>query len=67
MPVTRFGVTLRRPLAGGTRFGDVGAYEEIVGNLHFALDPLHAANARITDLDLAPRNASGRVELISDL
>lgn len=67
MPVTRFEVTLRRPLAGGTRFGDVGAYEEIVGSLHFALDPLHAANTRITDLDLAPRNASGRVELISDL
>ena len=41
MPVAGFKITLRRPLAGGARFGDVGEYEEIKGELRFALDPLH--------------------------
>ena len=35
MPVTRFEITLRRPLAGEP------AYEELKGRLHFAIDPLH--------------------------
>ena len=30
MPVTRFEMTERRPLAGGRAFGDVGRYEELV-------------------------------------
>jgi hypothetical protein len=61
MPVTRFEITLRRPLAGEP------AYEELKGRLHFAIDPQHAANRRITDVELAPRNAQGRVEWDSDL
>jgi hypothetical protein len=61
MPVTRLEITLRRPLAGEP------AYEELKGRLHFAVDPLHAANRRITDVDLAPRNAQGRVEWSSDV
>src|SRR3970282_1712892 len=56
MPVTRFEVTLRRPLAGGRAFGDVGRYEELVGKLHFAVDPKHAANRAITDAEVAPRS-----------
>ena len=39
MPVTRFDVTLRRPLAEGRPFGDVGPYEELKGRLQFAIDP----------------------------
>ena len=66
MPVTRFDIALRRPLAGGQSFsgpaGEVGPYEELKGRLHFAIDPSHAANRRITDVALAPRNAAGRVE-----
>jgi hypothetical protein len=53
MPVTRFEVTRRRPLAG------FPGYEELKGRLHFAIDPAHAANARITDVALAPRVARG--------
>src|SRR5690242_6395398 len=61
MPVTRFEITLRRPLAG------LPAYEELKGRLHFAIDPPHAANRRITDVELAPRNARGLVEWDSDV
>src|SRR5712692_3241315 len=66
MSVTRLEVTLRRPLAGGTPFhgaaAEVGPYEELKGRLHFSIDPLHPANRRITDAELAPRNGQGKVE-----
>lgn len=65
--VTRFEIRLRRPLAGGASFGDAGPYEELKGRLHVALDPTNEANARITDIALAPRNADGRVEFAADL
>jgi hypothetical protein len=61
MPVTRFEITLRRPLAGEP------AYEELKGHLHFAIDPLHAADRRITDVELAPRSARGLVEWSADV
>src|SRR5215510_3564436 len=67
MPVIGFDLHLRRPLAGGQRFGDVGAYEELKGQLRLAIDPAHPANARITDVALAPRNAAGRVEFAADV
>jgi hypothetical protein len=67
MPVTHFDIALRRPLADGRAFGDVGPYEELKGRLRFAVDPAHPANARITDIDLAPRNRAGRVELAADV
>ena len=60
MPVTRFEVMVRRPLAGGRAFGDAGPYEELAGRLHFAVDPEHAANRAITDVGLAPQGP-GRV------
>ena len=67
MPVTRFDITLRRPLADGRAFGVVGPYEELKGRLHFAVDPLHRTNRTITDIDRAPRNAAGRVEFSADV
>jgi len=67
MPVSRFEMTLRRPLAGGVAFGPVGPYEELKGRLHFAIDPAHPANRRITDVELAPRDPGGRVEFASDV
>ena len=67
MAVTQFEITSRRPLADGEEFGDVGAYEEVVGILRFAVDPGHEANSRITDIDLAPRNANGLVEFAADV
>ena len=62
-----FDIALRRPLAGGTPFGEVGPYEELKGRLRFALDPAHAANRGITDIALAPRNAHGLVEFACDV
>lgn len=51
----------RSAFASGMRFGDPGAYEKIRGIARFSLDPNAAANQRIVDLKLAPRDASGRV------
>ncbi len=67
MPVTRFDITLRRPLAGGRAFGAVGPYEELKGLLHFTVDPAHATNQAITDLARSPRDASGRVGFAADV
>lgn len=67
MAVTHFDIALERALAGGGAFGDVGPYEELKGRLRFAIDPEHPANARITDIGLAPRNRHGRVEFTADV
>lgn len=67
MPVTRFEITERRPLAGGRAFGDAGRYEELLGRIHLAVDPQNAANRAITDLALAPRDAAGRVAFAADV
>ncbi|OGL19459.1 MAG: hypothetical protein A3F92_09870 [Candidatus Rokubacteria bacterium RIFCSPLOWO2_12_FULL_71_22] len=67
MPVTRFEVRLRRPLADGRAFGEHGPWEELKGVLHCSVDPAHPANARITDLALAPRDADGRVAFRADV
>lgn len=64
--VTRVEITQREPLAGGQAFGAVGPYEKIAGRFHGELDPGHALNRVIVDLDLAPRNARGRVEYSAD-
>ena len=71
MPVTRFELRLRRPLADATPSRgtgrEIGPYEELKGRLHFAIDPLHPANRRIADVELAPRARDGRVEWSSDV
>ena len=67
MPLMRFEITSRVSYAGARRFGAVGAYEQLDGTAHFAVDPLHPANAGICDLKLAPRNAAGLVEFATDL
>ena len=63
MAVVRLDITQRSPFAHGTLFGRVGPYELVQGTATFAVDPLHPRNAVITDLDLAPRDATGRVAL----
>ena len=44
-----------------------GRYELITGRVYFALDPANAHDSVVVDLDKAPRNAQGEVELSSDL
>jgi len=67
MPVTRFDLVLRRPLADGKAFVDVGPYEELRGRLRLAVDPHNPVNRAVTDLPLAPRNDAGLVECAADV
>jgi hypothetical protein len=57
----------RGVILGGQKFGGVGAYERIVGTVHFALNPKLAANRIVRDLDFAATNAAGEVECAADL
>lgn len=61
--VRRIEITERvTPVFGGAEFGGVGAYERLHGTAFCDLDPTHALNAGIVNLDRAPRNARGNVE-----
>ena len=64
--VVRFEIRERSDLLGGRAFGLAGAYERIIGVVHFAFDPDNEANRIITDIGLAPRNAAGKVEMSAD-
>lgn len=64
--VVRVEIESRQPFAGGMRFGQVGSYESISGQLFFEIDPEQPINQRIADLELAPRNKSGKVEFRAD-
>ena len=64
--VTRWEIAKREPYAGGQPRGEAGPYEQWTGVVHFAIDPEHAANKQIVDLNLAPRNAEGKVEFSAD-
>jgi hypothetical protein len=62
--VIEFEVTTRQaPTFDGRSFGSVGVYEKIIGRAKIALRPDDAHNAGIIDIDRAPRNASGDVEV----
>jgi len=65
--LTRFEVERREPFAGGRLFGDVGAYERIVGRVYFQIDPDLPGNRRIIDLQHGAQNKRGRVEVSADL
>jgi hypothetical protein len=47
---------------GSTSFGPVGQYEQIDGIAYGEIDPRDPLNAVIQDIELAPRNAHGKVE-----
>ncbi len=65
--VTRVELTQRGEVLQGASFGSAGAYERLVGKAYFAVDPKLPANRIIADIDLAPRNAEGKVEFAADL
>ncbi len=62
------GIEIRetRPFVDGAGFGDGGPYVWISGVAKGEVDPAHPANAVIAGIDLAPRNAAGRVEYRTD-
>jgi hypothetical protein len=64
--VERVEVIERGAFAAGTTFGDAGTYEKIRGVAHFALDPAADWNGRIVDLNLARRDADGKVRFTSE-
>jgi hypothetical protein len=53
------------PAFGGASYGTVGQYETIAGRAFGELDPKDKRNAIITDIQLAPKNARGRVEYMA--
>ena len=66
MALTNLEITNRTSFASGENFGEVGPYELLEGTAYFAVDPFHARNQGITDLDLAPRNTAGGVDFSAD-
>src|ERR1700730_17591385 len=54
------------PTFGGYSWPGVGQYEKIAGKAFGELDPNDPKNAIIVDLQLAPRNASGKVDYSFD-
>jgi hypothetical protein len=64
--LVRIDLASARDLLGGADFGEAGAYEKLSGRMYFAVDPRNAANRRITDIEHAPTNAAGRVEVSAD-
>src|SRR5512138_1338260 len=65
--VSRVEITARREVSGGRSFGSTGPYDQIVGKLYFTVDPANKRNLVITDLDKAPKNGAGKIELSADL
>jgi hypothetical protein len=60
--VKRIEVDQRVPAYDGVAVGEVGPYEWVIGRAFGELDPADRRNAAIQDIDLAPKNANGRVE-----
>jgi hypothetical protein len=60
--ITRIDLSPPASPFGNTSFGSVGQYEQIDGTAYGEIDPRDPLNAVIQDIDLAPRNARGKVE-----
>jgi hypothetical protein len=58
---------IESPTFEGRSFGKVGQYEKLVGRIAGEIDPGDPHNSIITDVDFAPRNASGKVEYETDI
>jgi hypothetical protein len=64
--VVRLEITSRADLLNGTRFDDAGAYERILGRVHFAASVANPHNRHIVDLDNAVNLKNGEVEFSAD-
>jgi hypothetical protein len=65
--IVRVEITETKPAFGGRNFGEVGAYERVIGKAYGEVDPQLPSNAVIQDIALAPRNARGMVEYATDI
>ena len=64
--VTKIQIASKEAAFGGYVFKGVGAYEKIVGKAFGELDPKDPKNSVIVDIQLAPKNANGKVEYAFD-
>ncbi|MGI9403825.1 MAG: hypothetical protein ACR2OF_04865, partial [Hyphomicrobium sp.] len=60
--IVRVEIDSRELVLGGKSFGTYGPYDIVHGRLYFAFDPANPMNARIVDLQRAPRDSAGHVE-----
>jgi hypothetical protein len=60
-------IRIESPAFEGRSFGTVGTYDKIVAQAAIAVDPADPHNAGIVDLALAPKNARGLVEAVSEV
>jgi hypothetical protein len=66
--VTQFEVlSVDHGVLEGRSFGDVGTYDRIKARVTVAVDAADRRNAVIADIGVAPRNAAGKVEIVSDV
>src|SRR3984957_7260591 len=65
--ITHIEISKTEPAFGGQSFGDTGAYERLTGRATGELDPADPANSGIQDINLAPRNARGMVEYVTNI
>ncbi len=65
--ISRIEITKTEPYKNGQSFGEVGPYEKVYGLAYGEVDPLSALNEIIQDIKLAPRNAHGLVEYVSEV
>ena len=65
--IVRLEITQTVPAFGGRNFGEVGAYERVIGKAYGEVDPTSPSNSMIQDIALAPKNAKGMVEYTTDI
>jgi len=65
--ITRIQIAKTEPAFGGISFGTVGPYERLTGKAFGEVDPKAPGNALIQDIQLAPTNARGMVEYVTDI
>src|ERR1051326_6885812 len=63
--IVRIEITGTEVYDGARKFGDAGEYIKISGWAYGEVDPNNSLNSIIQDIQLAPRNAKGRVEYVS--
>jgi hypothetical protein len=65
--LTRIDIKSTKDVLGGKPWGNIGAYEELIGTAYFTIDPKAPANRNIPNIDKAPKNAKGMIEFSSDI
>lgn len=64
--ITRIEITKSEIYKNGKQFGHAGTYQKISGLAYGEVDPKNPQNSLIQDIELAPKNANGMVEYVSD-